>query len=112
MLAQLCAKLSHVSDDLKQMYLKYGSTRQTAATHEFMAVMKDITTTSNFRSLYLVFDALDECPKGEKRHELLDLITEIRSWPSSKCHLLVTSREEVDIKQVLTPLLTAPAMLI
>jgi hypothetical protein len=38
------------------------------------------------------------------------LITDIRSWPTSKIHLLVTSRWEPDINEKLAPLLTAPAI--
>ena len=60
--------------------------------------------------MFLIIDALDECPKGEKREELLETITEIVSWPSTNVHLLVTSRKEYDIAESLTPSLTTPAI--
>lgn len=56
------------------------------------AVMKD------FDNVYLVVDALDECPKLDgERAKLLALIDEIRSWDLSCVHLLTTSRLEEDI---------------
>jgi hypothetical protein len=39
---------------------------------------------------------------------VLDLIKETRSWSSAKLHLLLTSRNEPNIRQALLPLLTQP----
>ena len=45
--------------------------------------------------MYLIFDALDECPK---RRELLRWLEEIVSAKLDGVHLLVTSRWEEDIR--------------
>lgn len=51
------------------------------------------------RRVYLVFDALDECPVP--RYDLLDWIRMIARLTDQRIHLLVTSRKEPDIDSVL-----------
>jgi hypothetical protein len=51
------------------------------------------------RKVYLVLDALDECPVP--RHDLLDWIRMIAKLTDQRMHLLVTSRKEPDIDTVL-----------
>lgn len=109
-LAHLCAKIDEIPGKLETLYNKYYGTRQKATADELIPLLKAMVTTNKFNDIYLVLDAVDECPKGDERVELLDLIAEIRSWTDSRCHLLISSREEPDIKRVLTPLLTTPAM--
>ena len=56
-----------------------------------------------FSHVYVVLDALDECPE---RMKLLDLVKEIMSWNLEKLHFLVTSRKEqvfIDHLQPLAP---------
>lgn len=49
--------------------------------------------------MFIVLDALDEC---ENRNELLDCISTICAWKSEDLHMLITSRKEKDIDDVLT----------
>jgi hypothetical protein len=52
-----------------------------------------------FDSVYLIIDALDECPKSNgERAKLLDTIDEIFSWRVDQLHIFVTSRREIDIQ--------------
>lgn len=56
---------------------------------------------------FLVIDALDECPIGDKhksRTRVLALLTEISGWALPNLHILVTSRKEPDIDMALAPL--------
>lgn len=53
--------------------------------------------------MYLVLDALDESPD---RREFLTLLMRIQSWRIDHLHLLVTSREERDIEDELSHLVT------
>lgn len=109
-LAHLCAKVNDIPGELETLYNRYYGTKQKATTAELIPLLKAMATTYTFDDIYIVLDAVDECPKGEEREGLLDLIAEIRSWTDSRCHLLISSREELDIKRILTPLLTIPAM--
>ena len=55
--------------------------------------------------VFLVIDALDECPIGdESRAKVLALLTELSGWSLSNLHVLVTSRKEPDIEKALAPL--------
>jgi hypothetical protein len=53
---------------------------------------------------YITLDALDECTDRER---LLSLLKDLTTWPGANIHILVTSREEKDIKNVLKTLATA-----
>ena len=64
----------------------------------------------DLEDVFIVIDALDECPKGYERGELLQLIRDIKSWSLPNLHLLSTSRQEPDIEDELTPLLTSAAI--
>lgn len=109
-LAHLCANINDIPGELETLYNKYYGTMQTATADELVPLLRAMAVTNKFDDIYIVLDAVDECPKGDERDELLDLIVEIRSWTDSRCHLLISSREEPDIKRVLTPLLTTPAV--
>jgi hypothetical protein len=61
----------------------------------------------SLEDVFILVDALDECPRNTGREELLDLIRDIKSWSLSNLHLLVTSRREPDIKEAIMPLLTS-----
>jgi len=54
----------------------------------------------NFDHVYMVIDALDECPRSS-RGILLDALKSIRAFPLAQLHLFVTSRRENDITRAL-----------
>ncbi|MCJ1251149.1 Ankyrin-2 [Trapelia coarctata] len=54
----------------------------------------------HYDSLYIVVDALDECP-DEHRHAVLDILGSLRA-SAANVTLIYTSREEVDIAQALS----------
>jgi hypothetical protein len=59
-------------------------------------------------SMYLILDALDECPDtsglSSPREMVLDLVEKLVSLRLSNFRLCVTSRPEIDIRNVLEPL--------
>jgi hypothetical protein len=59
---------------------------------------------------YLVIDALDEFGRDDERAELLAMLSEFKAWKLPHLHVLVTSRDEVDIRQKLSSLVTIPAV--
>jgi len=109
LIAQLCSQIVDLPEKLKDMYKRCNDGNHKADMDNLRAVLKLFAAAEELHDLFIIADALDECPKNEKelREELLDLITEINSWSPSNIHLLVTSRQELDIKEKLTPLLTA-----
>jgi hypothetical protein len=74
-------------------------------------------TIADFENVYLIIDALDECPvmaqevldDGEKREvrerdKLLACLQQMYGWGEANLHLLLTSRKENDIDSKLRPL--------
>lgn len=59
-----------------------------------------------FDHVYILVDALDESPRirEDARGHVLDTVGKIRSWSCDGLHLLVTSRDEHDIRLFLKPL--------
>ena len=53
--------------------------------------------------VYILVDALDESPKYDARDQVLDVIETMRKWRFPRLHLLVTSRDEPDIRDSLNP---------
>ncbi|KAF9871286.1 hypothetical protein CkaCkLH20_11207 [Colletotrichum karsti] len=56
---------------------------------------------STFQDVYILLDALDESPRGTHREAVLDALAGMRGWTGTHLHLLVTSRDEVDIRDAL-----------
>ena len=58
--------------------------------------------------VYLIIDALDECPNHTRmptsREEIVDLIQDLVDLHLPNVHLCVTSRPEIDIQTALEPL--------
>jgi hypothetical protein len=67
-------------------------------------------STQDFRSVYLVIDALDECPRPNgERDKLLKCLEKIHNWTLTNLHVLYTSRPEPDIEAELALLFSGPA---
>jgi hypothetical protein len=70
-----------------------------------MRCLKEMLTHPDQGPVYLILDALDECPKTSglpsKRQQILDLIRDLVDLHLLNLHICVTSRPEVDIKDIL-----------
>jgi hypothetical protein len=54
--------------------------------------------TKAFVDVHIVIDALDESPPGHTRDSVLDVVAQIQKWSIKHLHVLVTSRDESDIR--------------
>ena len=54
-----------------------------------------------FDHVYIFIDALDESPRDNHRGGVLQALADLRVWSEPGLHLLVTSRNETDIRDVL-----------
>ena len=54
-----------------------------------------------FNNVYIMLDALDECPLKGRRKYVLDALETMRNWGVQSLHLFVTSRNESDIRESL-----------
>ena len=74
-----------------------------------MKCLKDMLTLEQHHcEIYIVVDALDECPNSSgcptPREDVLRIMQELASLHLSHLHLCITSRPEVDIQDALAPL--------
>jgi hypothetical protein len=99
-------------EQLEDLYKGCGNGNHKADLPNLREILKLFAQAEELHDIFIVVDAIDECPNNQKdlRKELLDSITEIRSWSPSNIHLLVTSRQEPDIETELTSLFTAPTI--
>ncbi|MCJ1437731.1 hypothetical protein MMC27_007118 [Xylographa pallens] len=110
LVGQICHQSGLVLEVLEELYEKCSNGNQKVAPCDLIKVMRIYATGGDPQDIYIVLDALDECPEGDLRDEVLKLITDLCSWSASKIHLIVTSRQESDIQEALIPLLTWPAI--
>lgn len=78
----------------------------TPPSDELLEVLRQIL--QSFQRVYIVLDALDECIEQE---ELFDLLTTMRLWGMQSLCILVTSRDEPDIRYALNPTKEQEALL-
>ncbi|KAI9817415.1 MAG: hypothetical protein M1827_001024 [Pycnora praestabilis] len=100
LVVQLCRQTFETSDSLKDAYQKCQNGHQDPTTDQLKTILAECL--DMFSQAFLIVDALDECPKAHnEREKLLCLVDEINSWSHDRLHLLVTSRRERDIENLL-----------
>jgi hypothetical protein len=112
LLPSLVTQLSDQSyrhcDILNRLYFKHGSGAQKPSEDELIQCLKDMLTLPDQQPVYLVIDALDECPDTSgmpsPREQVLDLVKDLVELSSPNLRLCVTSRPEIDIRRALEPL--------
>src|SRR6266702_511482 len=118
LLSSLLLQLSDQSLDQSDIYCdalfslysahKRGSEQPTS--DSLWQCLKYMLTTAGQVPIYLVLDALDECPNGSglpsPREKLLDLVDELVKLRHPTLRLCITSRPEFDICVALEPLAT------
>jgi hypothetical protein len=90
---------------LSEMYSEHGGGSRQPSEDTLLKCLKDMLTTSTHAPIYLVVDAVDECPNISKaigaplaRQEVLDVIKEVVELRLPNLHVCITSRPEVDIQ--------------
>ncbi|KAF8532395.1 hypothetical protein JB92DRAFT_2682269, partial [Gautieria morchelliformis] len=101
LIEQLSSKCTSIPDSLEKLFSAYADSRRSPAPDELKSTLKSIII--SFENVYIVFDALDECPS---RPEFLKLLEEIHGWNLGHLHLLATSRKEQDIEETLSGLVS------
>ena len=85
-------------DNMSLQTLQRAYAMGTPPIQEFLDVLESILCEHN--RVYIIVDALDECTDQE---ELFDLLTSIRDWRLECLSILVTSRDEQDIRECVHP---------
>jgi len=108
LLSQLSAGSDPRCDILSHLYLAHERGSKQPSDSILVECLKGMFTLPDQRPVYLIMDAIDECPNSSgiptPRERVLQLIQELVELRLSHLHICVTSRPEVDIRDVLDPL--------
>jgi hypothetical protein len=108
LISQLSAKSDSCLNILSQLYSDNGRGIEKPNIDALKKSITDMLSLPGQDPIYIVIDALDECPnfpgRPSAREEVLRLIKEIVDLKLPNMHLCVASRPEVDIRVVLEPL--------
>ena len=112
LLSSLLVQLINESDDLfnilLEFYLTHGRGSQQPSVDALMECLKDMLTLPGQGEIYIVVDALDECPNSSgcrtPREDVLKVMQELVGLRLPHTHICISSRPEVDIRDVLEDL--------
>jgi hypothetical protein len=115
LLSSLLIQLIHRSvsfcDILFACYLTHNSGSQQPNDHTLTKCLEDILKVSEEVPIYLIFDALDECPNTtgipSSRDKVLGLVEKLAKLNHPSFRLCITSRPEIDIRTFIDPLASA-----
>ena len=105
LLVQLSARSDPFCDILSRLYRAHDDGMHQPSDSSLMHCLKEMLSLPDQGPIYLILDALDECPNTSGvpsfREQVLDLVKELVDLHLSNLHICVTSRPEVDIHDVL-----------
>jgi NACHT domain len=108
LLIQICAQSDSFCDVLAALYSKHDRGSRQPSDDALFQCLKKMLELPGQGPLYLIIDALDECPNSSgfptQRERVLKLVQELINVSLPCLHLCVTSRPEIDIRAVLQPL--------
>jgi hypothetical protein len=108
--SQLSAELDSCYQVLSRLFSNHARGTRKPTTIALTKCMKDMLSPPGQGPIYIVVDAVDECPnfpgRPSARDEVLELIEEFVDLKLPNLHLCVASRPETDIRTVLESLTT------
>jgi DNA-directed RNA polymerase beta' subunit len=107
-LFQLCDQSDSYYNILSAFYSTHREGAQSPSDDELVQCFKRLLNLQGQAPVYLIVDALDECPStsalSSPRDEVLKLLEDLIDSQLPNLWICVTSRPEADIKPVLEPL--------
>jgi hypothetical protein len=108
LLVQLCNHSDAYFAILCDLYLGHDGGFKHPSDISLVRCLKTIIELPELPPVYIVIDALDECPENNgfpsSRDEVLNFLAELVSLNVPNLQICVTSRPEADIKSLLDPL--------
>ncbi|KAN0133863.1 hypothetical protein V8E53_008295 [Lactarius tabidus] len=108
LLIQLAARSDPFCDILSELYKEHDDGTHQPRGSAMIRCLKDMLALPAQGPVYLILDALDECPNTSgvpsSREQVLDLVKELVDLRLPNLHICVTSRPEVDIHDNLASL--------
>jgi hypothetical protein len=110
-LFQLSTQSIHCREILHHLYLAHYSGTQAPSDGVLTKCLKDMLSMPSEVPIYIIMDAIDECPDTPQdasgvspREEILDLVEDLVDLRLPNLRLCVTSRSKIDIRVALEPL--------
>jgi hypothetical protein len=108
LLTQLSACSGPRCDILSNLYMAHDQGKNQPADTILAECLKEMLTLPDQGPIYLIVDALDESPNAfgipSPRETVLQLLRELVNLSLPNLHICVTSRPEIDIRNVVGPL--------
>ena len=108
LLSQLSTYSDHSCDILHRIYMAHNKGARKPTDDALIESLKESLAFSNDHPIYIIIDAIDECPNTfgipSPRELVLDLVKELVELSLPNLHIFVSSRPEIDIRTVLEPL--------
>jgi hypothetical protein len=108
LLTQLSARSGPRCDILSDLYLAHDEGKNQPSDSALAECLKQMLTLSDQLPTYLIIDALDESPNTSgipsPRERVLQLLKELVDLRLPNLRICVTSRPEIDVRDVLEPL--------
>jgi len=115
LLTQLSARSDPRFDIILRLYRAHDSGTKQPSDDRLTRCLKQILSIPDQRQIYVIIDALDECPDSSgvafPRERILRLLKELVDLSLQNLHICVTSRPEIDMRDVLDPLTSFPVSL-
>ena len=110
LVVQLCAKSNPCYDILSGLYSKHDAGLRLPDDDTLTKCLKDMLQLTELPPIYIIVDALDECPNSSgapsPRKLVLNFIKDLVALHLSNLRICVTSRPEADIEAALRPLVS------
>ena len=107
-LIQLCSQSDKYSGVLSTLFTNHDRGSRQPSEDALMECLKNMLKAPGHGALYLIVDALDECPNSTgyptQREQALVVLQALINLQLPHVHFCVTSRPEIDIREVLEPL--------
>jgi hypothetical protein len=108
LLVQLSAHSIPCCNIISCVYTTHGKGTQQPSDDALKTCLRQMLSSASEKPLYIIVDALDECPNSSgmptPRKDILKLLESLVQLRLPNLRICVTSRLEVDIKNVLGPL--------
>jgi hypothetical protein len=108
LLTQLSARSGRRCDILSDLYSAHDEGKNQPSDSILVGCLKEMLTFPDQHPTYLIIDALDESPNTSgipsPRDRVLQFLKELVNLSLPNLHICVTSRPEIDIRNVLEPL--------
>ena len=109
LLSQLSAFSDTCCDVISLLYSRHGKGTRKPSDDDLMDCLKQMLSVLAERQIYIVMDALDECPDDSgwpktPREEVLYVVQDLVGLHLPNLRICVTSRPEVDIRSILNQL--------